>query len=148
MFTMLVQASGTRPEVDVASRAGGAPPDESVVAYASVAFRGATGCTPTLKRWSDGSISWGGCPTIECVTDDCVADTTDADDALSCKCQDDGAGVLCKGTVYFLPTGEVSSWGCVTVNCGPANGDDCWWQEAPPAPPSGYEKFAVCWCGQ
>ena len=137
------------PAVSAGGVACSASAGEPFVAYARIAFRTGTGCTPYLVRWPDGSISWGGCPTITCATDDCAADTTGQDLVLSCRCQDDGAGVLCKGRVFFLPDGKVVSWGCEMGSCADAgNGDDCWWQSAPAEPQTGQEKFSVCWCGQ
>ncbi|MBL8734517.1 MAG: hypothetical protein JNN13_19225 [Planctomycetes bacterium] len=117
-------------------------------AYAAMLRPLDSGCTPTLRKWYDGSISWGGCPNAQCTDFGCVADGSDSDEMLSCHCQDGGPGVKCKGVVIFSEWGLVVDWDCPRASA--PNGCpailSCVKQEDPEAPESNYVAFATCSC--
>jgi len=111
-------------------------------AYSSLVRPVVTGCAPILHRWSDGSISFGGCPDVACPQSNCQYDGSDSDEIGSCHCPSGGA-VLCKGVVFFDEAGAVTDWACSLKDCP---GVACDKVATPPPPAVGHTAWNICNC--
>ena len=98
------------------------------------------GCTPILKKFSDGTIAFAGCPSAACPgpVDECQAQGSTGDNFLKCRCIDGGPFVLCEGVAYLDAGGLVVDWDCFKVNCA----GTCVKQPAP----AGEGEFYACDC--
>lgn len=113
-----------------------------VVAYAALRSALVEGCTPILRIWAGGDITFYGCPTLACAPGqgNCQVDGSDSDETLSCYCED--GNVLCKGVAVLDEGALVIGWYCFKVDCAVA----CTTVAAPPAPPTGHTAFFACDC--
>lgn len=103
----------------------------------------ATGCTANLRKYSDGTLAFMGCPTIQCAQGSCTA--VESATTIHCECGDSADPMyLCLSVVtQDKDTGEVTGYVCIQQIC--SNECDT---VIPAPPPAGHPPidFAACDC--
>jgi hypothetical protein len=110
-------------------------------AYASLR-RNTAGCTAVLRRYSDGTVSFVGCPTYSCDQDTC--DPEAGAQIVWCACEKVGDDrYLCLSVVVFDQAGSVLGWECIQQQCA----GDCADNPAPVVGPGDPPvDFYACDC--
>lgn len=84
-------------------------------AYSSLR-RNSAGCTAVLRKYSDGTVSFVGCPTYSCDQDTC--DPQAGEWIVWCACEKvEDDRYLCLSVVVFDEVGSVVGWECIHQQC-------------------------------